>query len=225
MAPKLLRVARTMICVASFCISVPVVSSDSLRSSFLLTVFRGAVWIWPHEYAFVGDSLTAQCNWGWHLGRPFSVVNLAVGGQGMNGVTAQIAQARQIGAKYLFIAAGINDIVLEHAPLDQIRYNFELALRSITPTQKAAVTLIPYVSNPVFSPAIEAANVAIRTLAERRGLGVIDLNPDLASDGIRKPEMTTDGVHFTPEACAVWLAAVKIQIARLNADPPARLTK
>jgi hypothetical protein len=219
--PRFLRVTWITICIVSLCISLPVVLSGSLRSTFLLTIYRKVAWIWPHEYASIGDSLINQCSWRLQLDKPFSVVNLAEGGQGISGVSQQIVQAREVGAKYLFIAAGINDIILEHTPLDQITYNFAFLLRKISPNQKAVVTLIPYVSNPAFSPAIREANVAIRTLAENSGLAVIDLNPDIAPNGIRKPEMTTDGVHFSPQACAVWIAAVRAKITYFKTLEPA----
>jgi GDSL-like Lipase/Acylhydrolase family len=219
--PRLLRVTWITICIVSFCISLPVVLSGSLRSTFLLTIYRKVAWIWPHEYASIGDSLINQCSWQLQLEKPFSIVNLAEGGQGINGVTQQIVRAREIGAKYLFIATGINDIILEHTPIDQITYNFALVLRKIGPNQKAVVTLIPYVTDPAYSPAIREANIAIRSLAENRGLAVIDLNPDIAPNGIRKSEMTTDGVHFSPQACSVWIAAIRAKINYFKMIEPA----
>jgi hypothetical protein len=219
--PRLLRITWIAICIVSLCISLPVVLSGSLRSAFLLTIYRQVAWIWPHEYASIGDSLINHCSWRLLLEKPFSTVDLAEGGQGISGVTQQIVQSQEVGAKYLFIATGINDIILEHTPIDQITYNFTLVLRKIGPDQKAVVTLIPYVSDPAFSPAIREANIAIRSLAENRGLAVIDLNPDIAQNGVRKPEMTTDGVHFSPQACSVWIAAIRAKINYFKTMEPA----
>jgi hypothetical protein len=214
----LTRAACIVICALSFLISVPVVLSGPLRSAYMITVFRKAAWIWPHEYAFIGDSLTLDCPWRWAMGRPLSTVVLAVGGESIREVAKQISLARHVGAKHLFIAAGLNDIILEHEPTEQIARSFDFLLRRIDVGQTALVTLIPYVSDPTLAPSIRAANAIISDMAKRRGFVVIDLNPILASkDNVRRPEMTTDGLHFTSQACAVWMDAVKAQIPQMGA--------
>jgi lysophospholipase L1-like esterase len=152
------------------------------------------------------------------MGRPLSTVVLAVGGETIREVAKQISLARDVGAKHLFIAAGLNDIILQHEPTEQIARSFDFLLRRIDVGQTALVTLIPYVSDPALAPSIRAANAIIADIAERRGFVVIDLNPILASkDNVRGPEMTTDGLHFTSQACAVWMDAVKAQIPRMGA--------
>lgn len=214
----LLRSLGIAICILSLLISVPVVVTGTLRSAYVTTLMRHLAPIWPYRYIFIGDSLTLDCAWHWVTPRPLSTAVLAQGGAGILGIAPQLTLARALGAKKLFIAAGINDILLHNDSTERIATNFEYLLRGVSAGQDAVVTLVPYVSNPAFAPRIAAANSVIAKLAGQRGFQVIDLNPQISVGGVRKPEMTRDGVHFTRRACAIWAAAVKAKISRMGAD-------
>ena len=41
-------------------------------------------------------------------------------------------------------------------------------------------------------------------------------NEQISSAGVRRPEMTTDGIHFTHLACSIWIDAVRKQIAQFK---------
>jgi lysophospholipase L1-like esterase len=208
------RVIRLAVCIAAIAIAVPVVLSGALRSAYLSLVDRKVASIWPPKYAFVGSSLTTNCNWRWELGS-FSVINLAVGGTDIRDIARQTIQARELRADFTFVEAGINDVILETAPAGRIGSDFEYLLQQIAPGQKTFVTLIPFVSDHSFADRIEAANSAIGSLVKLRGLPIIDLNPKLSSQGVRRPEMTTDGVHFTHQACQIWADEIR---AALNPE-------
>jgi len=209
----LARAIWIAVCLLCLAISVPVVLSGNLRFAYATTMLRKLAWLWPQDYAFIGDSLTLNCTWRWVTGRPLSTVVLASGGQGIWEMAPQVSLARALGAKYLFIAAGIADIPRDST--DEIARNFDFLLRGVGAGQTAIVTLIPFVSDPALAPSIKAANSAIAAAAKQRGFSVVDLNPALASDGVRKPEMTYDGIHFTHQACTIWNEAIEAQIARM----------
>lgn len=208
------RYASLIVCIISIAVAVPVVLSGTLRSAYMTTIDRKIASIWPPEYAFVGDSLTENCNWRWELGT-FSVINLAVGGVDIRDIGHQLTEATALKVKVIFIEAGINDVILESAPTERISQDFEYLLQQIPVGQKAVVTLIPLVSIHSFTDKIEAANSTIASLAESRGLTVIDLNPKLASEGIRNAEMTTDGIHFNVKACQIWSDEIRAKAASL----------
>lgn len=217
-ASRVILAIWAAVSIISVTISLLVFMSGSTRSAFLLAIYRKIALVSPPGYAFVGDSLTAQCDWRLQLMKnPFGVINLASGGAAIRAVVSQVSQADSIGAEYVLIAAGLNDVILDDAPIDQIERDFGYLLRKIG-AKKAIVTLIPYVSDAAFSERISGANRSIAILARQRGYPVIDLNPELAPEGVRKPEMTTDGVHFTPLACSIWLRAIRRQIAAQNAS-------
>jgi hypothetical protein len=197
----------------SLLISFVVLASGSVRLAFSEAVLRSVARIVPLKYAFVGDSLTVGCSLGWRIGAaPFEAINFARGGADIRAVGGQVGQVVALRPKFLFIAAGGND-ALEHVPTEQIAYQFKLLLSIIPESQRVVVTLIPYASDKAITDDITAANVTISTLVTERGMAIIDLNPLLSSDGVRKPEMTSDGIHMTERACEVWERMIKAQLA------------
>jgi lysophospholipase L1-like esterase len=184
--------------------------SGTVRSAFLLVSTRTIARIWPPDYVFVGDSLIENCRWRGRLSwNPIAVVNLAIGGTVIRQIVPQVGEAKKLGAKHVLISAGINDLLLDHAPQGRIEFDFDLLLRGLGRNQHAIVTLIPYTADAALSARIDAINESIRRLAERWGLTVVDLNPFLSDNRTRKPEMTNDGVHFTDRACAIWLWKIR----------------
>jgi lysophospholipase L1-like esterase len=211
------RLICLVVCIAAIAIAVPVILSGTLRSAYLALVDRKIASIWPPKYAFVGDSLTTNCDWRWEIGS-LSVLNLAVGGTDIRDIARQSIRARELRANFILVEAGVNDVILESSPTERIGYDFDYLLQQIPVGQKTVVTLIPFVSDHSFTEKIEAANATISSLVKPRGLPIIDLNPELSSQGVRRPEMTTDGVHLTHHACRVWAdeirAALNSGIAR-----------
>jgi lysophospholipase L1-like esterase len=183
------------------------------RAMFLSLIERSGGRISP-RYVVVGDSLAAQCPWGRALGlRPFGVLNLAVGGATLKEIAGQIARARTIGKNFLLIDGGLNDLLFDGASLQQIEYDFKALLRRLEPEDKAVVTLMPYVSDPSFTARIDEANAIMRRLAEERGCLVVDINAEISSNGVRRMEMTNDGLHFSALADSIWIEAVRREIA------------
>jgi hypothetical protein len=211
-----LRTIGISACILSLMISVPVLISADLRKAFHFVVYRNIARFWPPTSAFLGDSLTADCSWRWRFERnPLAVANLAAGGARIRDVAqGQVFWAKRLMARQLFVSVGLNDLLMDHAPLDQIVYDYDFLFRKIGTDHVVVVTLIPYVSDPSAGPAIRAANEAIRTLAQAWGHSVVDINVTLAAGEIRKSDMTTDGIHMTPLACALWIDAVKAEISR-----------
>jgi lysophospholipase L1-like esterase len=146
-----------------------------------------------------------------------SIVNLAAGGAVIRQIVPQVDEARRLGAKNVLIAAGMNDLILDKAPIERIEFDFDILLRGLGPEQRAIVTLIPYTSDSALSSRIDTANSAIRRLAERRTIEVIDLNLGLSANGTRKPDMTSDGVHLTEAACSIWR---EMLLRKLNETSP-----
>jgi lysophospholipase L1-like esterase len=159
----------------------------------------------PPRFVFVGDSLTAQGNWGWMLARnPFSAINLAESGASINEVAAQVAKARPYHADFLLMMAGTNDLLTYHHTLEQIICNYGFLLEKARTKQRLIVTLIPYTSFVEHRDIIRAANSEIRRLLERIDVDIIDLNNYFSTNGILDKGVTTDGVHFNRRAYHIW---------------------
>jgi lysophospholipase L1-like esterase len=176
---------------------------------------------WPFSYVVVGDSLTGECPWKWAFGlSPVAVANLAAAGADLRRITRQVELARDFRPQIMLISGGINDLLNHEASLDAIRHDFGLLLRRLGKQQKSVVTLIPYISDQNFTDRIMAANKAIAELSVRRGVPVIDINPFLSIDGVRRPEMTTDGIHFSALACHSWIEVVKSRLTATDRPVP-----
>jgi lysophospholipase L1-like esterase len=198
-----------------------VLASGTIRSYILDLIEQQVARAWPFTYVVVGDSLAAECPWKWAFGlSPVAVANLAVAGSDLRRITRQIELAHGLRPKIMLISGGINDLINYEAPLDEIRYDFALLLRRLGKEQKSIVTLIPYISDQNFTDRITAANNVIAELSLRRGIPVVDINSSLSVDGVRRPEMTTDGIHFSALACRSWIAAVKSRLTATNRPAP-----
>jgi len=198
-----------------------VLMSGTIRSYIPVLIDRQVARVWPFTYVVVGDSLAAECPWKWAFGlSPVAVANLAAAGSDLRRITRQIELAHNLRPQIMLISGGINDLINYEAPLDEIRYDFALLLRRLGKEHKSVVTLIPYISDRNFMDRITAANNVIAELSLQRGIPVVDINSSLSVDGVRRPEMTTDGIHLSELACRSWIAAVKAQLAATNRPAP-----
>lgn len=203
--------------IAGLATSLFVVVNGSMRRAFILAVLQKTGAVVSLDYLIVGDSLAEQCDWAGKLSRRrWAAFNLATGGATIKEIASQIVRARAIRAKYLLINGGLNDLLFDGAPIEQVEYDFKALLRRIDDHARVVVTLLPYISDPAFAERIDQANWVIRHLAEQRGCAVIDLNPEISLQRVRRPEMSNDGLHFTPLADRIWIEAVRRQIAAMS---------
>ncbi|MFY9832596.1 MAG: GDSL-type esterase/lipase family protein [Methylocystis sp.] len=178
------------------------------RDAMLLSLARNQRWFAP-RIIVVGDSLAACCPFGKLSWRPLGVLSLAKGGATLEEIGGQITRARGIAARYVIIDGGVNDILFHDAPREQIERDFRALLRRLDDGARAIFTLMPHVADPAYSERIEAANRRMAALCAEHGVAVLDLNPEVAAGGVRRPEMTDDGLHFSARANEAWIAAVR----------------
>ena len=182
------------------------------RDAMLLSLARNQRWIAP-RIIVVGDSLAACCPFGKLSWRPLGVLSLAKGGATLEEIGGQIMRARGIAARYVIIDGGLNDILFHDAPREQIERDFRALLRRLDDGARAIFTLMPHVADPARGERIEAANRRMAALCAEHGVAVLDLNPEVSTGGVRRPEMTDDGLHFSARANEAWIAAVRRMMA------------
>ncbi|MGA8172173.1 MAG: SGNH/GDSL hydrolase family protein [Methylocystis sp.] len=181
------------------------------RDEILLALARKPLGFAP-RIVVVGDSLAACCPFQRLSRRPLGVLRLARGGATLTEIAGQLARVQEIGARYVIIDGGLNDILFHEAPIDRVERDFDALLSRLGEGRKAIFTLMPYVSDPARGERIATANGRMAALCAARGVAVLDLNPELSKDGARRPEMTDDGLHFSPRANDIWIAAVRRMI-------------
>ncbi len=169
--------------------------------------------IFSPKIVIAGDSLAACCPFDKLSLRPFAVRNLAESGARLADVAAQLADAREVSARCALIDGGLNDLLGDGAALARIEGDFRALLRQLVPGRKTIFTLMPHVADPAFAERIESVNVLMAKLCAQYGVATLDLNPELSVDGVLRPEMTTDGLHFSPRANAIWIAKAREMIS------------
>jgi len=144
------------------CALVPIIWSQPLRNSYLLTLHRYIAKLTPPRFVFAGDSLTANANWGWAMTRnPFSAANLAEEGARVAEVASQVSKAKAYHAKILFVTAGTSDIVVDNRAVEQLASAFELLLRRVPSEMHLVMIFIPYTSFREHTVKIQEANLSV----------------------------------------------------------------
>jgi hypothetical protein len=156
----------------------------------------------------VGDSLAAGCPWSRLDRRPFAVLNLAEGGATIRQIAGQVYAARDFPDATLLIDGGLNDLLFDGSTLDRFEADYGALFRRAAQA-RVIVTLMPFTANPADAAMITAANAILARLGAERGHAVIDLNDVVSQDGVRRPQMTNDGLHFSRDANAAWIEAAR----------------
>lgn len=157
---------------------------------------------------FIGDSITAAGSpWGPRISYdPFSTITIARPGL----MAWQIAPFTSPAAwgfkpKYVSYMAGTNDagtdrITDEQSLKDQLN-NIDALLAS---GSKVILTLAPPHADLARSRRTRRMDVSLARSLAGRPVTVIDLWPELASNGILQARYTIDGTHFTEAAYKIW---------------------
>lgn len=216
-ARRILRIAASCVALAAL---GPFAANEQLRFQYMQTILDYVAKVVPPRLVFLGDSNTlGGGNWGWRvLGNPISAINLGVNNYTIRQVAFMVPRAAEYRPSVVAVMAGTNDILANHASVEQIRRDFDFLMDALARAhEKSIVTLIPLSSDARFTPEIEAANAVIREVAARRGAAVIDLNSFIAAGGRLEPEMTIDGVHLSANGLKIWADQIGRTLAAMNA--------
>ena len=169
--------------------------------------------VFAPKIVVVGDSLASCCRFTPLCRRPFGLLSLARGGATLKEIAGQLQQAQDLDARWIVIDGGLNDLIADGATPAQLAEDFVALLRRLPKKPGAVFTLPPYTADAALKSRIEAANAELAKLCAKAGVVALDLNPKIAPNGVRLPQMTDDGLHFSSEANALWLAALRPLVA------------
>jgi hypothetical protein len=207
LAPLVILVAGATLLVAA--VGVLALALEPPRAALQLALARRCAFLTP-KIIVLGDSLAAGCSFRSLGPRPFGVLSLACGGATLKEIAGQARQARDLRAEWIVIDGGLNDLLADDASTEQIDADFKALLRRLPPQGKPVFLLPPFIADAALAPRIAEANARLAALCAGAGVAVLDLNPELSARGARLPTMMTDdGLHFSPAANAVWLAALR----------------
>lgn len=151
---------------------------------------------------FLGDSLTMRHNWS-----AFKAANMGIDGDTTRGVLSRLSQTKN--ADTIVLMIGVNDI-LNQSPLISLQKNYMKILDSFEAHQRIyLLSLLPVIDDKQtkqINQQIRTINRWLKEQSQKRKMGFINLYPsflDAQQKGLDK-SLTTDGIHLTPKAYALW---------------------
>ncbi|WP_017298621.1 GDSL-type esterase/lipase family protein [Nodosilinea nodulosa] len=112
----------------------------------------------------------------------------------------------------IHIMAGINDLkngVPEAEVVDNL-YRMMVRLKQQHPQAQLVVySILPTRINALSSDRIQRVNQRLAALTSHQGATFVDLNPSFSdSQGLLRLDLTTDGLHLSPEGYTLWETAL-----------------
>jgi len=193
------------------------VTDGGVRRAAHLLLARRPGGVFRPRLVVIGDSLAAGRLWSKLQSRPFAVLNLAEGGATLQQIAGQAYRARDFQDARLLVNGGLNDLLFDEANPQKFVDDCRALFRRLGSHERIIFTLMPFTADPGNAEKITAMNGIIAGLCERHGVGVLDLNEDISLNGVRKSEMTDDGLHFTRAAELLWIERIR---EMLGVAPP-----
>jgi lysophospholipase L1-like esterase len=185
---------------------------------------RHEVMAWIREHrtnrvVLIGDSLTVGGgNWDWRLGR-WDTRNLGGNGyvvQHVYGVAREQIIKRNPKPECCLVMVGINDLALGF-DVETVKQNYKMLLDMLRQANvPTVIELTLYRKAGTLSDKVDNLNAFLTDYAKKHNMTVLDLNPKLSENRKLKNEYTTDGVHLTKDAYAIWGEEIKTILKDMN---------
>lgn len=162
----------------------------------------------------LGNSFTQKMEWHELLDR-CDVITRGVHGDVTAGILARVPYATRLHPKIIFIEGGINDIDRRIAPAEILGNLKQAALGVRDAGILPVLTAITYVGaaypeNDSVNRTISVINDSLSRFAAREGFDFINLNPQIAPDGILNPAFARGDVcHLNAAAYRLWGNAIQ----------------
>lgn len=159
---------------------------------------------------FLGNSITAQCEWAELFGDP-KILNRGIPGDATDGILARLPHILRHNPKKLFLMIGVNDLFFHDIPY--IINNYEKIIQQIkekSPETDLFIQSVLPVNNEVKNTTIDneliaRLNEGIKKIADRNEVVFIDLFSKFIDEGGNlKANFTSDGIHLNGHAYLLW---------------------
>jgi len=190
-------------------------STGSLDSLYLKNPsYRQLTGLWKHyrparaDVVMLGNSITAGAEWNELLGRP-GVINRGISGDNLVGYLQRMEFVGPLTPRVCFIMGGINDLYAGYTP-EQIFRNYTFVIDSLRSWKITPVVQSTLYVSPQWRLAeqknqdVAKLNSLLEAHCIANEIDFLDLNARLADGRMLRDEYTTDGVHLTPAAYAIW---------------------
>ncbi|MBW7886822.1 MAG: hypothetical protein H3C35_00500 [Bacteroidetes bacterium] len=160
------------------------------------------------DVVMLGNSITYGGNWNELLGRE-RIINRGIVGDNLPGILRRMNYVYALKPKLCFIMAGINDLYAD-ASVDEILIRYAMVVDTLRANAIIPVIQSTLHANPKWkrteekNPLVTQLNSKLKLFALQKHLEFINLDSLLSKNEILQDEYTTDGIHLTPQAYAVW---------------------
>jgi lysophospholipase L1-like esterase len=172
--------------------------------------------------AMVGDSLSQWFPADQLPGRQLWL-NQGISGDTTTGILDRIAFLDRTKLDTIYFMAGVNDLkrgASDREILQNIRQIIARLKRQHPQAQIVVQSILPTRSEQIPNDRIDQINPLIQELARRQGVDYLDLHQQFRDgDGSLRADLTTDGIHLSPQGYQVWQSALQRMDQRLAQRP------
>jgi lysophospholipase L1-like esterase len=180
--------------------------------------FYQAMPIKDHCIMFVGNSITAGCDWS-ELFNNSNIINRGIDGNITLQVLARTDELIRHKPSKMFLKIGINDLGVGF-PIDTIVNNIHKIIQRFiieSPKTKIYIQSVLPVNSSIVAGMVNQKNADVlvlneklKVLAAENGIAYIDLHSHfLAEDGVNlNPKLTNDGIHLIGQGYLLWKSLI-----------------
>jgi lysophospholipase L1-like esterase len=174
------------------------------------------------DIVFLGNSLTAQCDWADLLDNP-KIKNRGIPGDSSDGVLERLGLILEQKPSQIFLMIGINDLLFH--PPEYVIQNYKSIverIRNTAPeTQLFLYSILPVNSQiriiPIKNDDIRLINQSIQKIAADNDLIYIDLHTHFTNkDGALFAKFTSDGIHLNGDGYLLWKGLIEAYLENQN---------
>jgi lysophospholipase L1-like esterase len=172
--------------------------------------------------AMVGDSLSQWFPADQLPGRQLWL-NQGISGDTTTGILDRISSLDTAKPDTIYFMAGVNDLKRGDSERDILRNISQIISRLKRQHPNAQIivqSILPTRSTQIPNDRIAKLNPLIQELARRQSVEYLDLQPQFRDgDGSLRADLTTDGIHLSPQGYQVWQLALQRTNQRLAQRP------
>ena len=177
----------------------------------------------------LGDSLSQWFPVG-RLPRHQLWVNQGISGDTTAGILQRLSLASVAAPETIYLMVGVNDLKRGASDREILNNLGQIVQRLKQQSPQAQVVLqsiLPTRSSQISNARIARLNPWIEAIAQRHGTMYLDLHRRFAGpDGAIRPELTTDGIHLSPQGYEVWQTALQnadVQLVAQRSQSPSQV--
>jgi lysophospholipase L1-like esterase len=178
----------------------------------------------PGSVLMIGDSLTSEGEWS-ELFENYKVLNRGIAGDRTYNIIDRIDELIRHEPEYIFLMAGINDLIFDQRPPSEMIRDYQTLLSkikiSLPKTNVIVQSLLPVSKSFAASnSSVIESNQRLAELSKLYSATFVDLYPEFIDEhGQLSDAFSEDGLHLNGKGYWLWREILSKRI--LTSEPPA----